>query len=709
MKKFLAIALSVIMLVSMFSFSVNASNELTVTGAYKISDTQIKLTFSEAVWYYGNGEIYVYIMDDNGNVIPGGPGGYLQSYYGAPQDGTNLVYTDNNKSLIITMDSTKAAELDCASLNDVIAAVGTGGKYESYKLGVRIQEGNSGDSDSLISTYRTDANGTYLTSNQPDSTGADRSVVEVSAVNPEEPIMPTSYAQITEAYRIAENSIKVKFSEPVQFGEGYEVYLCYVDAEGNLQWDGSNPLQMYYGAPGTAGVKYADDNQSVVYTFKSENSLGVASLDEAIKATEEGGKYEGYKLVIRIEENKEDNDGVIGAVTAISNGAPLLATHASVSARDRAIVEVDAVSPEPPETPEKVDPNALTVVGAYKISDTSIKLIFSDRVNLDGKYEMYLCYVDGDNNLMFDGATPLQIYYGAPGTAGIYFSDYQYSLTFKIDGTRTDTLGFKSVTEALKAIEEGGKYEGYKLAVRIEETASDKDNTIAAVTRITDGTPLTANAPAESDRDRTYAVVSLEEPPAIPEYEWNKVTEGFRVISATAVSDKKLVVELSEKFNFNNGNGFMCVRYVDSANNLMWDGETPLQFTGKVEQSLDGSKIVWTLDGEENLFDIINFTGKYAKYEGMYAVFCIEEYFENGKDTEDGTVDNVVSLKGEKLVANKIGIGEAFDGSYTAITINKQLEIPETGDINIGIILALVACSSITLGFIISKKRNLIK
>ncbi len=160
-----------------------------------------------------------------------------------------------------------------------------------------------------------------------------------------------------------------------------------------------------------------------------------------------------------------------------------------------------------------------------------------------------------------------------------------------------------------------------------------------------------------------------------------ETTEGFRVVSATAINDKQIVIEMSEPVHMESPYAYIALRYTDNFGYLMMDGTTPLQFDGLSVISGDGMRITWTinetgnLEGCNNVIDAVTFAGKLAKYSDYVPMMSIEEI----KSIDDnGTIAHVFNDAGEELIANRVyskAEGGA-DAAYVPVVVNTNWEDP---------------------------------
>jgi len=157
-------------------------------------------------------------------------------------------------------------------------------------------------------------------------------------------------------------------------------------------------------------------------------------------------------------------------------------------------------------------------------------------------------------------------------------------------------------------------------------------------------------------------------------------SEYPHMISATATGFYTMEVEFSEPITIN-GNPFIALRIMDSKDNLVWNEDgMPLQFPGLWEYAnAEHTKIKFTMYTGgfavyvKNISDVINRTGNLAEYAQYSTKFVIEEAYPDMRDTEDGTVDNVISnITGKKLWANKVNPGVNCDSAVVSISENYQ-------------------------------------
>ena len=159
------------------------------------------------------------------------------------------------------------------------------------------------------------------------------------------------------------------------------------------------------------------------------------------------------------------------------------------------------------------------------------------------------------------------------------------------------------------------------------------------------------------------------------------ITEGFRVVSATAINEKQIVVEFSEPVHMIPPYAYIALRYTDNFGYLAMDNGTPLQFNGTSVMSGDGMRLTWTIDetgnpaGCNSVLDAIQFNGKLAEYSDYIPMMCVEEI--DSIDDND-TVANVLNDANEELKANRVysrAQGGA-DAAYVPVVENTAWEDP---------------------------------
>ena len=196
-----------------------------------------------------------------------------------------------------------------------------------------------------------------------------------------------------------------------------------------------------------------------------------------------------------------------------------------------------------------------------------------------------------------------------------------------------------------------------------------------------DGTPLAPNAISPSYAnglvhacDNVIKVNGYVEPSFA-------ITDGFRVVSATAINEKQIVVEFSEPVHMNPPYAYIALRYTDNFGYLATDNGTPLQFDGTAVMSGDGMTLTWTINetgnlaGCNNVLNAIHFNGKLAKYSDYIPMLCIEEI--DSVDDND-TVANVLNDANKELKANRVyskAQGGA-DAAYVRVVENTAWEDP---------------------------------
>ncbi len=501
--------------------------------------------------------------------------------------------------------------------------------------------------------------------------------------------------QLTEAIIINDNQLIAHFSEPIAVIEPWTVTykMVYINSNNAI-------TEEYYLSAAVIG------DMSTMRLDLADTSKTMAEIinDEAHAEDE---------LWFVVEEVLDNGDKLCGGVEKIealaTPGKQLAATVMKLNGSDSAWipVSVDYEYMLPMDADVSED---FHIVSATAINEKQIVIEFSEPVHLEAPYAyIALRYTDESGYLMMDGATPLQF----DGSAVVSGDGMRITWTINETG---NIAGCNNVLDAINFKGDLAKYKNYRAMMCIEEIVDNPDDNATVSHVFNDaGKELAANRIYDIGRDAAYVRVventEWEDPGLLP-LEIPAMPKGPHIVKAVAVNDKQLVVEFSEPVTFVDPYGFMSIRYVDRNFNLGFDGKDPLQFYGSAVVSLDRKSVVWTLADEgnignvDNLADILNRTGKLAKYKDYYPVFGLEEITANGKGDKDALIENVVNDKGEKVVANcPTDLG--YDRVYVSISVDTKYKIPDTSDnVNVYLLCAGLAVSVILAGAVVIKRKR---
>ncbi len=451
------------------------------------------------------------------------------------------------------------------------------------------------------------------------------------------------------------------YSGPVNLPES-GTYLRFVDENYDLLWvkDGvvgaetAGALPIQYEAE---SVSYFNADKTILSWKLNTGSApdGLAQLTDIYDALMGTGATQAYTDAGAIMMFGMENH----SQTDIAGGAPISLAGATASAgnESRMFMPVNTVlSPK---------------VTAAAISETKVRITFSEPVAISGNPFIALRVVDENDDLQWSGGardsgTPLQW----SGTWAFEDAEHK-SIVWTIDG---DAWRLSEILNFSDRISMGGKplsdFAGCAAKLVFEETSGQaRDDYVGDVVGSSGGVLAATNKAVPEWGDAAYVAVT-------------PFDTSFRVVSAQAINSSQVRVTFSEPATIS-GAPFIALRYVDSDFNLQWykpdgsyssseDGAEPLQWAGSWEWEDESHKsLLWTIDGW-NINDVVTFADGVKRdgiplstFSDLLAVFCIEEVNPAGSGNIDpGLIENVVNTAGVKLYANKIA---GDDKSYTEI------------------------------------------
>ena len=614
-----------------------------IESAVAKDDFRFEIKFTAPVKVNNKGCVALMAFNENGEAI------FAQDEYKGLVGGTltEATGTDINDTWVWTIN------------NDFGTATETIEKWIEEGYTVRLSvNGDSQMAEGIFVNNRV-TDGTYscLVSNYYNTrTKQNCATVEVSALNDSEAI------SIESVVYSGSSQLIVTFSEPVEISQPGFMGLRIVDQNGSYVPTISGKAESQYNM---AWEYVSGSNKTqIVLTFHSKHMLSMLELEGLYEAYAGDGNHTVFCIG---EKVTNERNGYIDDVIGLDGTGVLDATFAHLVAQELNMQEVTKDSREP-----------LTIVSATAINDTDIVIKFSQPVSID--YAPFICLrvVDGNNVQVF----------GENGTR------LQYPGTWKFADDKHDTIIWTSnnwnVKGLLSLTGPWAKFnkDGNSTRLCIEEL-EDKDkieidvigNGFVDNIKDSRGMMLLANSIAGDMNTYDGLYVEVKE-----EYE----EPVFYLQKAVQINDKQIALVFNKPVYFE-GNPFMAIRFVNEANVLQYDGDTPLQFQGTWAYGNDEKTIlVWTATYGGSVSAIMNRTGKFAAYPDYNIMFCIEEIPEDKikGDIEDGTIHNMYTDGGTKLYSNVVGYGTNWDGVYMPITVDYAFEVPYTGDSGIAFALA---------------------
>lgn len=519
-------------------------NPVTLVSTTAVNDTQIVLEFTDAVTiddpYMG-----IRLVDSSGKLVWDGEvnkstpmqwGGY----------GTWKYYNDSHTKIIWTISGNTYGE---ANLTDIFSYAGKLADYSGYAIKFCIEEVPEDDMDlgDLLISDITAKNGTvHLSGNSLG--GRDGLYADINVA------YDLRQLRMTDITAINDTQIVVSFSEPVNCtfagDEGPFMAIRYVDAKGNLAWDGipekSTPLQF-------TGIweYYNSSHTQLVWTMSGNNTYGACNLTDVLTYANELAGFSDYSIRFCIEEKSYDNFTVNPANELVEN---VKSADGTVSLRATLVKDgyfdgaYRAISIDYDQTP-------LTIKSAAAINDTQVVLEFSGPIAINLQEEnrgpfMAIRYVDESGNLVWSGepeeSTSLQF-----EGSYTYYNDEHTQILWTMN--EASTLHANTLTDVLTYAGELSAYSDSDIMFCIEEVPyADIDMGNALICNITnengtvhlaatklggwDGTYVTLTADydleaTQNEPDNNAGVQGEEfEPTTKESYTWLYILSGGIVL-----------------------------------------------------------------------------------------------------------------------------------------------------------------------------------
>ncbi len=666
---------------------------LKIESAKAINETQIEITFSEAVTVSTSPYCAIRYIDADLNK-KSESGKVLQFEGNIEFNGKTATFTykptgygNEGKSLyeVLTLRGREDKGYFVAFVIEGKPIDGFDGTYQSSLIDNIV---STADSTRLLAANKALADGIY------DACYAPIDDVENAKPAPVDPTLPPDYSvpegslKIESVKALNQFELEITFSEEVKLVGNVFRGIRYTDNQFKLKSDNGVVLQ-YTASSFTingnkATFKYDPDANSGkslydILTMKGYEDKGyyVSMCLEGLASSSIAEPLYGYvDNIVSVADptkslvaNKPADSGVIYD----GHYAPITDIEKSRPPKPGENTEAPTVDMTPTE-------NGITIESAKVINETQIEVTFSEPVTKLSGVWAGIRYTNSALKIAQDLSLE---------DPNLQF----YSSSFTFDGTNKAIFTFvPSDNRCLYDILNRRGYEkkNYFVYFCIEGLPS---NAIPApvhgyIDNITslDGTKLLASNKPSPDKKGLYDGYYVE----IEDGELSKPADYVKkpfydveALSATLLNDKEIEVTFSEPVNLV-GSIFKGIRYVDENNNLQKDGSTYLQF--ELDARFNNSrKAIFKLKDNSTLTmaEILSFKGYEDK--GYKIAICIEGLPTSQIiDPIKGYVDNVQTYDGRgMLIANKVS-GQAsdkiYDGVYLEIQNQENVSIEFTED-----------------------------
>lgn len=683
-KRILALALCTVMVLGMAVLSTPVSavekpTEISLVRAEQKSENSLDLYFSSNVHFLTektSGSVYaaVRIVDgeDTQNLIyhtedttrkPLQWGGSL-SYFKADGSQTQLPaevdFPAEAAHLRFTFYSSSKVTVggeEIGSLSGIRSLVAEGGAYEGKKVMFCLEELN-------VSDVTTSGNGTLDTV----VLSADDTDVKLRATKPAKTnTLDGAYCEISQPLQLTGvdcyggAAFVFSFNEPVSFlKSGLSAFVTIIDAQQNFLKNEAGQIYQWQ----ISGLSaYGSDGKAICGKLNPNSQIdaNVKTID-AITALAEG--IEGAQVVVRLEEvngfsGTADELNVSnlkksGRVDSVFASDPACVSvlwdgSSATLTPNRRLMATSDVSSDRCFAEIRVHEGAVTVEYAKVVGRNQVEFKFSEPVNLNAAGVSAGYYIRLVNSANEAGSNAAGKPYSWAGTVSATGEDTVYLFTL------TDfNLGARSIADIFALL-------------RTDESAAGLTPKLALSQSLPGGTgELKGLVDNISSLDGTRFLLSNR-----PSFDgcFTEITgtssDELTVAEISMVNDDSLRIEFSEPVVMAAVEPFMALRLVNDNQELVWDGSTPLQFTGSYEWESDEHKaLIWTLDRTQNnctkysvwsITDILRRAGGLSAFEGS-ARFGIEEKTDAALgftvSTTNGAIDNITTADFRPLSAS---------------------------------------------------------
>lgn len=468
---------------------------------------------------------------------------------------------------------------------------------------------------------------------------------------------PSDPLTLTDAVILNGTQVLLVFSEPVNDPATWGTFnaIRLVDNDDNLMYTGSAGAPTWLQFGGTVTYQFADINKNMVVWTKTAGAATIYDMLNKTGPIEEDGWADLYEKVrFCIEQGGGDLDGQIHGVTS-ADGSKLLQgrqwVDVNIGPNDRLYADMRGA--------------ADITYTAQMLSESRIRLSFSEAVDVKPGTFFSLRYVDENNALQWSGEANVSIPLQWSGDWA-YENDAHTSIIWTIHKGHN-----KLISEVLNFVGSAdgvdfSTLEGVKCKFGIEEGGDpgvtvNRDGHVTNVLGRT-GNLLQANNLNTAWSDASYVLVSPVENPC-------------QIKSVSTISSTKLLIQFTEPVEFS-GSPYMALRIVDDNNNLQWRGEPEAE--GSAPMQLDGAwefankkhdSIIWKAGSGvvSHINEFIERKGAFADFAEYKTMFCIEEIpTTDAGNLEPGLIDNITGkTSGSGLYANKPSLGR--DGVYADV------------------------------------------
>lgn len=685
-KRILALALCTVMVLGLAVLSTPVSavekpTEISLVRAEQRSEKSLDLSFSSNVHFLTektSGSVYaaVRIVDgeDTQNLVwhteegsatrtPlqwGGSLSYFKADGSQTQFPAEVDFPAEKAHLRFTFYSSSKVTVggeEISTLSAIRSLVAEGGAYEGKKVMFCLEELNVNSVTAAGSGWLE----TVVLS-------ADDTAVKLRATKPAKAnTLDGAYSEISQPLQLTDvdcyggNQFVFSFNEPVSFlKSGLSAFVTLIDAQQNFLKNEAGQIYQWQISGLTA---YGSDGKAICGNLNPNSQIdaSVKSID-AISALADG--IEGAQVVVRLEEV----NGFSGTIDELSVSTLKKSGRVdTVFASDPACVSVLWDGTSATLTPNRrlmatsdvssdrcfaairVHEGAVTVEYAKVVGRNQIEFKFSEPVSLNAAGVSAGYYIRLVNSANEAGSNAAGKPYSWAGTVSATGEDTVYLFTL------TDfNLGLRGIADIFSLLRTDEAAAGLTpklvLSQSLPAGTGELKGLVDNISSLDGNRFLLSNRPAFDGCFTEIIGTSSDE---------------LTVAGISMINDDSLRVEFSEPVVMAAVEPFMALRLVNDSQELVWDGSTPLQFTGSYEWVSEENKaLIWTLDRTQpnctkysvwSITDILRREGGLSAFEAS-ARFGIEEKTDAAQgftvSTTNGAIDNITTADFRPLSAS---------------------------------------------------------
>ena len=627
----------------------NPGDALEIESAEILNDSQIRVTFSDAVDISGSPFLSLRLVDGRNYLLWDGEEGS-----GTPMQWSGYWnYADESRrSIIWTLYYNDTLKTE--SLSDILHFTGamSGWKGRDAHVAFSIEEaagyGVSVTAENGFIENIRSVSGHKLKGNLIRPGWGDGVYIGLSGSLREQKLTVLS------AQAVSDLEVLVTFSAPVSIAENTYIAMRLVDETDTLVWDGG---EYGKGTPMQWGGKweYCDaDHTQILWTIYAQNTYGVSNLTDLL-SYRNLGDFKEYSLKFCMEENLPgliDSNGHVDTVCRADDE------------KIRLIADKKGGWEGIYRTLDIAYDSSYLTASPTILNDQQLRIDFSKPVEVKGEPFWAVRYLR-DNRLVWSGEEEKSVPLQWTGTWE-WADDSHCAVIWTMYGG--NTYGADNLYDLLHYAGALEQYADARIVMCIEELGENGELIHA-------GNGLVDNIVSADGGTRLRGSYFYGLDGSFMPLEDTLHDKQPKVVSATAVDDRTLEVVFSEPVVFAEGElaPAVGIRYLTESGdtNVFSDGRFAVFDGAWTFDESDPCKMLWRpaipSHGAESLTDILNYEGDLLAFRGMRVAFCIND---PEHDSLNQFTGNVMTVTSEDGLMHLHGTQEKKHGvSQTDITV----------------------------------------